>query len=91
MGYYRSPDGIMSRRLVCARCDTERTDHWDAKSGERLPCAYRYAAGYQIKSDGDRVDGFDVRLEVMRRADVFANESQMVDAMTRPVRKRSAS
>jgi hypothetical protein len=92
VGYYRDPDGITSRRLRCVRCGTERTDHWDAKSGDRYPSNYRYATGYQITgTDGDRVDAFDVRLEVLRRADVYANESQMVAAMTRPVRKPRAS
>jgi hypothetical protein len=91
VGYFRDPDGVTSRRLRCGRCETERTDHWDARSGERHPSAYHYATGYQISTDGDRVDAFDVRLEVMRRATVYANETAMVDAMTQPVRKRAAS
>jgi hypothetical protein len=82
IGYFREPDGIVARDVVCDRCETERTDRWNRETGERQPARYRYATGYRIAAEGERVEGTAVRLETIRRADVFASESQMLDAMT---------
>lgn len=82
VGFFRLPDGITARRLRCPRCETTRTDHWDRTTGERHQPVYKYAAGFQISADGDHVDAYDVRLEVMRRADVYANEGAMLNAVT---------
>ena len=82
VGFFRQPDGIVARRLECARCTSTRTDHWDRDSADRMPSSYHYADGYQMKLDGDYADAHDVRVEVMRRATVYANESQLMNALT---------
>jgi hypothetical protein len=82
IGYWRAPDGVICRDLVCQRCETQRTDRWIRATGERLDSRYKYATGYQVEADGDRPHFTDVRLEVIRRADVYANEQQMLKAMT---------
>jgi hypothetical protein len=79
VGYYRAPDGITARLLTCDRCETERTDRWTARTGERHQGRYRYAGSYQMGGfDGDRASATDVRVEVMRRATVYANEESML-------------
>lgn len=83
VGFFRGTDGTVHRRLTCDRCGTDRTDRWVRDTGERLQGRYRYASGYQVSTDeGEKPYAVDVRLEVMRRAKVYANESQMLSAMT---------
>ena len=87
LGYYKTPEGDTGRNLICARCDSTAQDRWESKTGERYPRRYKYADGYVI-GDGEQVHGEDIRKEVMRRARVFANEEQMIAALTEGGRKR---
>jgi hypothetical protein len=82
VGFFRAPDGVVCRRLECARCESKRTDYWVKDTGERLQGRYTYADGYIVKTDGYAVHAVDVRLETMRRAKVYANEGAMLSAMT---------
>lgn len=84
VGYWRAADGVVCRRLECARCESTRTDRWVRASGERLSPSYHYAEDYLIhSSNGDKPEASDVRIEAIRRANIFANEDAMLDAMTR--------
>lgn len=85
VGYWREPDGLVCRGLVCQRCDTERTDRWDAKTFDRIGSRYSYPTGYVLTmAEGERhTDARAVRGEAARRAKVYANEQTMLDAMTR--------
>lgn len=80
VGFYRDEGGLVRRALECTTCETTRTDRWDASSGERFAPDYRYVSGY--KATGDPFQSFDLRREVVRRADVYASEDQMVAALT---------
>jgi hypothetical protein len=83
IGYYRAPDGIVRRSVTCTRCETDRSDVWERSSGDRHPSSYRYAHGYRVETgSGDKPGSTDVRLEVIRRAKVYANEQAMLDSMT---------
>jgi hypothetical protein len=85
VGFYRGDAGEVRRVLRCDRCETERVDRW-LRSGERVRSAYTYAEGYKLVTDG-RLATVDVRLEVLRRATVYANENQMLQAVTQGRRK----
>lgn len=87
-GYYRDEGGLTRRWLECARCETERRDRWDGASGERYPASYHYTEGYKAPS-GDPFSTIDVRLEVMRRVDVYATEDDMLASLTNGRRHRS--
>lgn len=76
MGYFRGAPGEVRRDLRCTRCDTERQDRW-LRSGERISGRYSYAADYRLETDG-HMAAVDVRLEVIRRATVYANEETML-------------
>jgi hypothetical protein len=79
IGYYRLPDGIIGRLMVCDRCETLRRDRWDRRSGERLPSSYVYPDGYQISHNGGSpASKADMRLETMRRVSPWASEEQMM-------------
>lgn len=78
IGYYRLPDGIIGRLMLCDRCETLRRDKWRKSNGERLNSSYVYAPGYQIARE-HHVDKSDVRREVMRRVDIWANEEQLMN------------
>lgn len=82
LGFFKAPDGVTCRSLQCDECDTKRTDYWDSRTGERFQGRYNYAAGYHLSADGDYAHASDVRIEVMRRATVYANESAMLAAIT---------
>ena len=83
LGYYRAPDSEIHRNLICSRCGTQRLDRWGAKSGERFTPRYKHADGYLISDgSGEAVHADDVRKEAMRRAQVFANEEQMLLTLT---------
>ena len=83
LGYFRSGiAGEVRRDLECARCGTRRQDRWLSGSGERLASQYRYADGYRLDLEGEHMAASDVRLEAIRRANVYANEAQMLDHLT---------
>jgi hypothetical protein len=84
VGYYRGEAGQTCRLLECPRCTTTRTDRWDRDSADRLDSHYAYAEGYAIETGEQHltVDTHEVRREVMRRADVYANEDAMLAAVT---------
>jgi hypothetical protein len=88
LGYYKAPDGEVRRNMVCSRCGSQALDKWDAKTGERHGRRYSYAEGYVMEGDGEPMHGDDVRKEVMRRAKVFANEEQMLLALTEGGRRK---
>ena len=79
LGYYRDGDAVL-RRLGCARCDTERADRW-RRDGLRLSARYTYADGYR-RGPGEGIKPFEVRAEMIRRATVYRNESEMLEALT---------
>ena len=82
LGYYRGDAGEVRRTLRCARCETERTDRWLRGTGERLQGHYKYGPEYRLEVEGGHMPAVDVRLEVIRRATVYANESQMLNSLT---------
>lgn len=83
VGYYRAPDGVVRRSVTCGRCETDRTDSWERSSGVRIGSTYRYAHGYRVETGaGEKPGSVDVRLEVIRRASIYANEAAMLAAMT---------
>lgn len=79
VGFYRGAGNVTHRRVVCKRCSTWRTDAWEARTGARLPGRYNYAEGYQLP--GVSPDATAVRVEVLRRATVFASEDEMLTAV----------
>jgi hypothetical protein len=85
LGYYRAPDGLVCRDLVCDRCEAERVDRWTRDTYARLGTRYKYPAGYLIPADddGQRTDTTDIRRETIRRADVYANEQALLDTITK--------
>ena len=78
-GYYRDGEAVL-RRLGCARCSTERTDRW-RRDGFRLSARYTYVDGYRM-GPGEGVSPGEVRVEMLRRANVYRNEAEMIAAMT---------
>ena len=80
MGYFRGVGGIVLRRLECQRCDTVRLDRWESRGGARIGSSYRYGAEYRL--EGVQPAATAVRVEVMRRATVYASESEMLAALT---------
>lgn len=78
-GYYRD-GGQVRRLLACARCDTQRTDRW-TMTGTRVSASYEYRDGYRIESE-QPVTASAIRVEMLRRATVFASEAQMLEALT---------
>ena len=86
LGYFRATSGALtSRRLVCQRCETERTDLWSPVSGDRIGARYLYGQGYRI--EGVSPTARAVRVETMRRATVFASEAEMLSAITNGSRR----
>lgn len=82
-GYFRGTQpGEVRRTLRCQRCETERVDRWLRGTGERLAGQYRYGADYRLEVEGGHTPAVDVRLEVIRRFHVYANESQMLAHLT---------
>jgi hypothetical protein len=81
IGYYKEA-GETRRRLECERCESVRIDRWDADTGERFTPRYQTAEEYKIHWPAE-VTAADVRVEVMRRANVYANETTMLAALTR--------
>jgi hypothetical protein len=82
VGYYRLPDGVVGRLSYCDRCTTVRRDRWVKKSGERLPSSYVYPDGYQIAHNGGSpASKGDMRLETMRRVDLWANEDTLINSL----------
>jgi adenylyl- and sulfurtransferase ThiI len=80
IGFYKQA-GETRRRLECVRCESVRIDRWDADTGERFAPAYKTAEEYKIHWPTE-VTAADVRVEVMRRANVYANEENMLAAVT---------
>jgi hypothetical protein len=82
VGFYRGPDGTVIRSLECGRCGTAARDRW-GRDGERIQRQYAYVEGYQIPTEGEEgITAADVRVEVIRRAHVYANEEQMLAHLT---------
>lgn len=84
IGYYRTTDPkVLGRIMLCDRCDTQRKDRWERATGYRLASSYVYPDGYQIDHSKNPADKADIRKEVMRRVDVWANEDQMMNGRRR--------
>ena len=79
LGYWQGAGGETRRTLVCDRCETQAVDRWHKRTGERHPRQYRYANGYLLD---EHPQAFEVRMEIMRRVRVFANEDDMMTALT---------
>lgn len=65
--------GEVVRVLICARCDTERRDHWSPR-GFRLRSRYIHPNGYKL---GGGVDNQQIREQVMHRSTIFDSEESM--------------
>ena|SRR5215831_9705139 len=86
VGYFKGATGITTaRRLVCQRCETTRTDLWSATNGDRLAARYTYAGDYRL--EGVNPSARAVRVEVMRRAVVYASEAEMLASVTNGSRR----
>jgi hypothetical protein len=86
IGYYKDgATGETRRRLECVRCESVRIDRWDADTGERFTPRYKTAEEYKIHWPAE-VTAADVRVEVIRRANVYANEDNMLAAVTKGTR-----
>ena len=85
-GYFRGARGVVVRALQCGRCETTRQDRWGT-NGDRIGAGYTYPEGYRI--EGVRVTGSSVRVEMVRRAVVYASEDEMFAALA-PPRARKA-
>ena len=88
LGYYRN-NGEVRRALVCTRCGMERTDVWSS-GGARVGSNYAQPEGYAIRGT-EHVSYAYVRVEVMRRANVYRSENQMRENATAPRRTRRRS
>jgi hypothetical protein len=80
LGYFRGATGLTMRRLECQRCETVRLDKWATRGGERIGATYRYGSDYRL--EGVQPAAAAVRVEVLRRATVFASEAEMLAALT---------
>jgi hypothetical protein len=80
VGYFRGAGGVVARRLECQRCETGRVDRWGGRGGaERIGSSYRYGTDYRL--EGVQPAAAAVRVEVVRRATVYASESEMLAAL----------
>jgi hypothetical protein len=79
VGYFNGASGVVLRRVECPRCGTVRLDTWETRGG-RVGSSYRYGEGYRL--EGVQPDTAAVRVEVMRRATVYADESAMLAALS---------
>jgi hypothetical protein len=79
VGYFRGASGTTTRRLECQRCETTRVDLWASVGGERIGARYRYGADYRL--EGVQPPASAVRVEVLRRATVYASEDEMLSAL----------
>lgn len=81
IGFYRSAyAGEVRRRLECERCGGARIDRWEARGVNRIGASYSYHDGYRLP--GSQPTASAVRVEVVRRATVFASEDEMLAALT---------
>jgi len=81
IGYFRGASGLVLRHVRCQRCETVRIDKW-ALNGDRIGSTYHHAEGYLMPGLGGAVNPHDVRVEVIKRAVVFASEGEMLAAVT---------
>ena len=78
LGFFQG-EGVIKRRLICQRCDADRTDRWEPGGFRRSP-TYGYPEGYRL--EGMQPAATQVRLEMMRRARIFVSEAEMLASMT---------
>jgi hypothetical protein len=76
-GYWREGGGTVRRKLHCLRCSTTRTDTWTAKGG-RVRNQYAHPEGYRLSKE---IKLQDVRLEELRRVEVFENEEALLQSL----------
>ena len=81
LGYFRGATGLVLRHLRCQRCETIRVDKW-ALNGDRVGSQYHHSEGYLIPDLGAPVNSHDVRVEMIRRAVVFASEAEMLASIS---------
>jgi hypothetical protein len=87
MGYFRGAAGVTARRLECQRCDTVRLDRWESRGGDRIGSSYRYGADYRL--EGVQPPARAVRVEVLRRATVYASEADMLATLSNGDRRHA--
>jgi hypothetical protein len=80
LGYFRGASGVVARSLECQRCQTVRLDSWEARGGGRIGSRYRYGVDYRLA--GVQPAAAEVRIEVLRRATVYASEGEMLAALS---------
>jgi hypothetical protein len=85
LGWYQHGDETR-RSSVCDRCGTTKTDRWVKRTGERHAPRYEHPDGYSLP---EQPQAYEVRMEVMRRARVFASEEAMITALTEGAVRRS--
>ena len=83
VGYFES-GGRVRRRLMCGRCQTDRTDSW-SRNGDRFAPRYDYPEGYRYEP-GASIKPYQVRQEVIRRATIYTSEAEMLAAITNGAR-----
>lgn len=68
-GDYTPDKNVISRSIICTRCQAERMDTYSAKTFDKISTQYRYPANYQIKGNGIRGGGGSmVRREAFTRS-----------------------
>ncbi len=75
-GYYRL-GGVVTRKLQCVRCESERTDR-RTSTGQRLRSTYKRPKGYKVAGG---IKAVDVNLAVLSRVTVYENETAMLEAL----------
>lgn len=88
LGYYRA-DGEVQRILECVRCETQRTDRWDPRTGERIAAHYDYPDDYQFEGSGGGIPNESVRRAVLSHAKVYDARHLMEAAVRRRERSRT--
>lgn len=76
-GYYRTPEGMVRRVLVCMRCGADGRDEFTPNMTRNRPRRYLLPDGYRI----GRLEQVEVRAESIRRARVYRSESEMLRAV----------
>ena len=91
-GFFRATDNngskLVASQLICTTCNTRRRDWLAAKDGTVVARDYRHPAGFLFKYDGIeraqniRVRQHDVALNMIGRADVYADEESFNERRT---------